>query len=163
MNDWAPLFVGNWLFALDNFRCVPRQWDFPSGSSFLFSPNQVLGEVLSSQIEEPQKNPAHLYRSTRRITKRSLGSDRLLECLRVGPFKARTSAGLYPYFDCHTTCHLATRVACTICTCKDGCPCVYGKGGGSVANEGSKSDEAGGGMLDVLDDGLARLERTTST
>ena len=30
-----------------------------------FSPNQFVGGMLSSKIEEPQKNVVHLYRSTR--------------------------------------------------------------------------------------------------
>ena len=42
-------------------RCVPRPWNFSSGmyntSSFVFFlPNQHLGEVLSSQIEETSEN-----------------------------------------------------------------------------------------------------------
>ena len=33
------------------FCCVPRAWDFSSGSRFVFSPKQVLGEVLSSLVQ----------------------------------------------------------------------------------------------------------------
>ena len=35
------------------FGCVPRPWDFPSGSSFFFLHESVFGGgLLSSQIEE---------------------------------------------------------------------------------------------------------------
>ena len=41
--------------------------DFTSGSSFDFSPDQFLGEVLSSQIEGPKKKAVHLYRTNSTI------------------------------------------------------------------------------------------------
>ena len=53
-------------FLLRDSRRVSRQWDFSSGvGSFVFLQIVSLGEVLSSQIEEPQKKKVvHLYRST---------------------------------------------------------------------------------------------------
>ena len=52
LNDGAPQTktVGIRPFLLHNSRCVPRSWDFLSGSSFIF---RFFGEILSSQIEEP--------------------------------------------------------------------------------------------------------------
>ena len=36
--------------------CVPTQWDcFSETSSFDFTPHQLLGECLSSQVEKPEK------------------------------------------------------------------------------------------------------------
>ena len=40
------------LIILFDSRCMPRSWDFPSGSSFFFFSRSVLGEVVSSQIGE---------------------------------------------------------------------------------------------------------------
>ena len=41
---------GDWF--LRDSRGVPRPWDFLSGGSFMLSPNQFLGEALSSQMED---------------------------------------------------------------------------------------------------------------
>ena len=57
LNDGTPLpkIIGNRTILLHDSRCVSRPWDFSSGGSFVFLQNQFFGEVLSSQIEEPQK------------------------------------------------------------------------------------------------------------
>ena len=62
-------------FLLHGSGCVPSAvWDFSSGThgSFIFLPrNQFLGEVLSSEIEESQKQKkmVHPYRCTRFLKK----------------------------------------------------------------------------------------------
>ena len=41
---------------INDYRGVPRPWDYSFGSSFVLLHIQVLGEISSSQVEEPPKN-----------------------------------------------------------------------------------------------------------
>ena len=67
----------------------------PVCSIFYLSPNQVLGEVLSSRMAEPQKEKVvHLYRSTR-LKKNMFRLDRqTIPCACMGCHPCTTTLGV---------------------------------------------------------------------